>query len=289
MHRLTMLWERWIGKSFNFHPQLSECQSKRYGQCFHSLHPCEGANTLMAVPGLNWSRQANPIVYRNPNFMQSCPCHSPPDEQHLPYIQSAGNYDPKEQAGCYPSPLSHPYISVPVWSPPRVMNQKLPSARYRRRGEKQDDGKPYIKKPLNAFMLFLKEMRTKIVAEHDFKNCSAFNTSMGKMWQALSESEKDKYYKQSDIERHLHSQQHPSWTCNKNYGERRSNKTRSDLRRFASKPQEVPAQANKLCVTPVQTAVMEACTSHTVAVMAPHTQTFLSEQPHTRTAVTLPV
>lgn len=43
-----------------------------------------------------------------------------------------------------------------------------------------DKKKPHIKKPLNAFMLFMKEMRPKVVAECTLKESAAINQILGR-------------------------------------------------------------------------------------------------------------
>ncbi|KAF7411267.1 hypothetical protein HZH66_000163 [Vespula vulgaris] len=44
----------------------------------------------------------------------------------------------------------------------------------------QDKKKPHIKKPLNAFMLYMKEMRAKVVAECTLKESAAINQILGR-------------------------------------------------------------------------------------------------------------
>ena len=39
----------------------------------------------------------------------------------------------------------------------------------------------HVKKPLNAFMLFMREQRSKVVAEHMLKESAAINQILGKM------------------------------------------------------------------------------------------------------------
>ena len=43
-----------------------------------------------------------------------------------------------------------------------------------------DKKKPHIKKPLNAFMLFMKEQRAKVVAECTLKESAAINQILGR-------------------------------------------------------------------------------------------------------------
>ena len=40
--------------------------------------------------------------------------------------------------------------------------------------------RPHVKKPLNAFMLFMKEQRPKIAAEYTLKESAAINQILGK-------------------------------------------------------------------------------------------------------------
>jgi hypothetical protein len=48
------------------------------------------------------------------------------------------------------------------------------------RGGGKMSSKPHIKKPLNAFMLYMKEMRPKIVAECTLKESAAINQILGR-------------------------------------------------------------------------------------------------------------
>ncbi|KAL0183401.1 hypothetical protein M9458_022776, partial [Cirrhinus mrigala] len=46
--------------------------------------------------------------------------------------------------------------------------------------KKEEEKKPHIKKPLNAFMLYMKEMRAKVVAECTLKESAAINQILGR-------------------------------------------------------------------------------------------------------------
>lgn len=50
--------------------------------------------------------------------------------------------------------------------------------------KKEEEKKPHIKKPLNAFMLYMKEMRAKVVAECTLKESAAINQILGRRVQA---------------------------------------------------------------------------------------------------------
>ncbi len=45
----------------------------------------------------------------------------------------------------------------------------------------QKEKKPHIKKPLNAFMLFMKEKRAEVMKDRTLKESAAINQILGKM------------------------------------------------------------------------------------------------------------
>lgn len=81
-----------------------------------------------------------------------------------------------------------------------------------------DKKKPHIKKPLNAFMLYMKEMRAKVVAECTLKESAAINQILGRKWHSLTREEQAKYYEKARQERQLHMQLYPGWSARDNYG-----------------------------------------------------------------------
>ena len=46
--------------------------------------------------------------------------------------------------------------------------------------KKEKNSKPHIKKPLNAFMLYMKEQRAKVVSECTLKESAAINQILGR-------------------------------------------------------------------------------------------------------------
>ena len=54
--------------------------------------------------------------------------------------------------------------------------------------------KPHIKKPLNAFMIYMKEQRARVIEECTLKESSAINKVLGQKWKELSRTEQDRYY-----------------------------------------------------------------------------------------------
>ncbi|RMX40431.1 hypothetical protein pdam_00009451 [Pocillopora damicornis] len=86
--------------------------------------------------------------------------------------------------------------------------------------------KGHVKKPLNAFMLYMKDMRSKVVSECTLKESAAINQILGKRWHALDRQEQAKYYEMARKERALHMQLYPGWSARDNYAQQGKKKKR---------------------------------------------------------------
>jgi hypothetical protein len=77
----------------------------------------------------------------------------------------------------------------------------------------------HIKKPLNAFMWFMKENRQKVlnVDGNASKQSAELNTILGKMWHDLPKDEQQKYYEKAKEERENHQKLYPNWSARENY------------------------------------------------------------------------
>jgi hypothetical protein len=95
------------------------------------------------------------------------------------------------------------------------------------RKKKEKNSKPLIKKPLNAFMLYMKEQRAKVVSECTLKESAAINQILGRKWHALTKEEQQKYYEMARKEREKHMVLYPGWSARDNYGKRKKNKFES--------------------------------------------------------------
>ncbi|XP_018599843.2 transcription factor 7-like 2 isoform X2 [Scleropages formosus] len=125
----------------------------------------------------------------------------------------------------HPTGIPHPAIVPPTGKHEEEQYDKntymKPDSEGRREKEPK---KPVIKKPLNAFMLYMKEMRAKVIAECTLKESAAINQILGRKWHALSREEQAKYYEQARKERQLHMQLYPSWSARDNYGKKKKRK-----------------------------------------------------------------
>ncbi|XP_027008630.1 transcription factor 7 isoform X9 [Tachysurus fulvidraco] len=115
-------------------------------------------------------------------------------------------------SGMHPTGIPHPAI-VPSSGRQEQFDIKPHPESKRDRESK----KPVIKKPLNAFMLYMKEMRAKVIAECTLKESAAINQILGRRWHALTREEQAKYYELARKERQLHMQLYPSWSARDNY------------------------------------------------------------------------
>ncbi|XP_069781872.1 lymphoid enhancer-binding factor 1 isoform X2 [Narcine bancroftii] len=156
---------------------------------FYPLSPCAVGQL---TPPLNWF--SHPMV----------PTHPGPHTTGIPH----------------PTIQNHQIKQEPIHNEIELMNTK---SQHETRKE-QEAKKPHIKKPLNAFMLYMKEMRANVVAECTLKESAAINQILGRRWHALSREEQAKYYELARKERQLHMQLYPGWSARDNYGKKKKRK-----------------------------------------------------------------
>ncbi|XP_020825165.1 transcription factor 7-like 1 isoform X2 [Phascolarctos cinereus] len=140
------------------------------------------------------------------------------------------------------SGIPHPAIVSPIVKQeptPPTMSPSV-SAKSPVTVKKEEEKKPHVKKPLNAFMLYMKEMRAKVVAECTLKESAAINQILGRRWHSLSREEQAKYYELARKERQLHSQLYPTWSARDNYGKKKKRKREKQLSQPPPQPQPQP-------------------------------------------------
>ncbi|XP_059206928.1 transcription factor 7 isoform X2 [Centropristis striata] len=128
-------------------------------------------------------------------------------------------------SGMHPTGIPHPAIVPPTgkqehdqYDRGMYVKQQVETKR------EKEPKKPVIKKPLNAFMLYMKEMRAKVIAECTLKESAAINQILGRRWHALTREEQAKYYELARKERQLHMQLYPTWSARDNYGKKKRRK-----------------------------------------------------------------
>ncbi|XP_053559503.1 lymphoid enhancer-binding factor 1 isoform X2 [Bombina bombina] len=128
--------------------------------------------------------------------------------------------------GPHPTGIPHPAIVNPQVKQehPHNDNDLMHTKPHHEQRKEQEPKRPHIKKPLNAFMLYMKEMRANVVAECTLKESAAINQILGRRWHALSREEQAKYYELARKERQLHMQLYPGWSARDNYGKKKKRK-----------------------------------------------------------------
>ncbi|XP_043103534.1 transcription factor 7-like 1-B isoform X2 [Puntigrus tetrazona] len=178
---------------------------------------------------------------------------------------------PHHPHGLHQTGIPHPAIVSPAikqepngdLSPAANTKSPVPT-------KKDEDKKPHIKKPLNAFMLYMKEMRAKVVAECTLKESAAINQILGRRWHSLSREEQAKYYELARKERQLHSQLYPGWSARDNYGKRKKRKRDN---KTDSTPEDFSARNKKPCVQylPQEKMIDSPASSHGSMLDSPAT------------------
>ncbi|KAK2898962.1 hypothetical protein QQF64_031666 [Cirrhinus molitorella] len=178
---------------------------------------------------------------------------------------------PHHPHGLHQTGIPHPAIVSPAIK--QEPNGELsPASNTKSPGpnKKEEDKKPHIKKPLNAFMLYMKEMRAKVVAECTLKESAAINQILGRRWHSLSREEQAKYYELARKERQLHSQLYPGWSARDNYGKRKKRKRDN---KTDSTPEDFSARNKKPCVQylPQEKMIDSPASSHGSMLDSPAT------------------
>ncbi|XP_054650643.1 lymphoid enhancer-binding factor 1-like isoform X2 [Dunckerocampus dactyliophorus] len=178
-------------------------------------------NPVMAAPSMHFV----PMSHQNLQPL-------PPSIETLAHVHGQTNFVPEVMLpngmNMRPVGLLNGELLYKVTAPSNI-TPPLPAniPKIKKKTKKVDDHyteQTYVKKPLNAFMLFSKEHRQAVKDRSSSTNIAVINETLGKMWHLLPEKEKAKYYEQAEEERRLHAQQHPDWSCRHNYGKKRYNK-----------------------------------------------------------------
>ncbi|XP_051732693.1 transcription factor 7 isoform X6 [Ctenopharyngodon idella] len=196
-------------------PHIPTDVSQKPGVHRHQSQEISGFYSLpqgQITPSMNWPNQP---VYPLPScgFRQSFSSS----------LQSSSSYPRFShslmlQSGMHPTGIPHPAIVPPSGKQEHdQFDRNMYTKSHQEAKREKEPKKPVIKKPLNAFMLYMKEMRAKVIAECTLKESAAINQILGRRWHALTREEQAKYYELARKERQLHMQLYPSWSARDNY------------------------------------------------------------------------
>ncbi|XP_011609645.1 transcription factor 7 isoform X6 [Takifugu rubripes] len=207
-------------------PHLPADMSQKPGVHRHQSQDLSGYYSLppggvgQITPSMSWQGQPvyptlSPCGFRQP--YTSNLSSTPSSFSRFPHPLMLG------PSGMHPTGIPHPAIVPPTG---KQDHDQYDRGMYLKQEVKQqkEPKKPVIKKPLNAFMLYMKEMRAKVIAECTLKESAAINQILGRRWHALTREEQAKYYELARKERQLHMQLYPTWSARDNYGKRKKRK-----------------------------------------------------------------
>ncbi|XP_053716085.1 transcription factor 7-like [Synchiropus splendidus] len=164
---------------------------------------------------------------------------TPGDNQALDWPQcmaSAGQHHHTSTEVQTDAMSVHPLIPLLIYSdkhflPSSPYDQQISAALSCNHGDPFNRPGVPVKKPLNAFMLYMKEMRHKVLQEGHEKESAAINRILGRrasLFQCFSElngATTSKYYALAQKERELHMQLYPGWSAKDNYGKRKKKRS----------------------------------------------------------------
>ncbi|XP_072309605.1 protein pop-1-like [Eucyclogobius newberryi] len=108
-----------------------------------------------------------------------------------------------------------------------MLHNTLQSYYYDEKKKGIDKDKPYIKKPLNSFMLFRAEQSQKVAQELHITNAIKVNTVLGQRWKEMSEQQQAPYFEKARRARRAHEAKYPGWSPKDNIG-RKTKKWNTD-------------------------------------------------------------
>ncbi|XP_030293652.1 transcription factor 7 isoform X2 [Sparus aurata] len=207
-------------------PHLPTDMSQKTGVHRHQSQDLSGYYSLppggvgQITPSMGWQSQPvypglSPCGFRQP---YSSNLSSATSYSRFPHSLMLG------PSGMHPTGIPHPAIVPPTGKQDHDQYDRSMYVKPQEVKREKEPKKPVIKKPLNAFMLYMKEMRAKVIAECTLKESAAINQILGRRWHALTREEQAKYYELARKERQLHMQLYPTWSARDNYGKKKRRK-----------------------------------------------------------------
>uniref|UniRef100_A0A7E4UPR5 HMG box domain-containing protein n=1 Tax=Panagrellus redivivus TaxID=6233 RepID=A0A7E4UPR5_PANRE len=182
-------------------------------------YPVASSSTGSLMPpgfGAGGLAAFSPLAYFSPG------CYPSPVHPALPMMQTMMMHSPAYILAAYNMQMAananNPAQQNGSTTPKSAAKMKSSAMK-----ENRENHKDRIKKPLNAFMIFMQEMRPKLLQEEEFANMQSaeLNRELGKRWTALDEAEQKVYFEKYRLGKAEHEKLYPNWSARDNYTVRR--------------------------------------------------------------------